>query len=139
MRPWNSSLPVLMKPISESGAREGGREDALRGGGRVVALGDVVLQEPGGAVGPGLARAERAVVRIFHRTGMGRQIDRASCEQRVQLFDLGRVFGCGPGPVDDRAALVQEALAQLERLLLVEQRSCEPLDLALLLCGGYGL
>jgi hypothetical protein len=76
-------------------------------GRRIVALGRIVLQESGGAVGPRLARAERAVVHVFHRTGVGRQIDRARCQQLVQHRDLGRVLlGGGPGPVDDRAALV---------------------------------
>jgi hypothetical protein len=40
------------------------RERALGGGHRIVALGHVVLQEPRGAVGPRLARAERAVVAV---------------------------------------------------------------------------
>jgi hypothetical protein len=41
-------------------------------------------------------------------------------QQLIQLRDLGRVLlGCRPGPVDHRAALVQEPLARLERLLLV--------------------
>ena len=44
----------------------------------------------------------------------------------------------GPGPVDDRAALVQEALARLERLLLVVQRAGELLDLASLLSRRFG-
>jgi len=52
-------------------AAEGIRERALRGGRRVVALGDVVLEEPRGAVGPRLARAERAVVRVY-RVAIGR-------------------------------------------------------------------
>ena len=139
-RPWNSSLPVLMKPTSASSApREGIRERALGGGRRIVALGHVVLQEPGRAVGPRLARAERAVVRVFHRTGVGRLIDRARLEQLVQLRDLGRVLlGRRPGPVDDRAALVHEPLARLERLLLVVQRAGELLDLAPLLRRRLG-
>jgi hypothetical protein len=60
--------------------REGVRECALGGGRRVVALSHVVLQEPAGPVGPRLARAQRAVVRVFHRTGVGREIDRARCQ-----------------------------------------------------------
>ena len=119
--------------------RESSREHALGGGGRIVALGHVVLQEPGRAVGPCLARAERAVVRVFHRTGVGRLIDRARLEQLVQLHGLGRVLlGRRPGPVDDRAALVHEPLARLERLLLVVQRAGELLDLAPLLGRGLG-
>ena len=133
-RPWNSSLPVLMKPTSASSAPEGIRKGALGGGGRVVALGHIVLQEPSGAVGPRLARAERAVVRVFNRPGVGRLIDRARWEQLVQLRDLGRVLlGRRPGPVDHRAALVHEPLPRLERLLLVEQGAGERLDLAPLL------
>ena len=66
-------------------------------------------------------------------------VDRARLEQLVQFRDLGRVLpGRGPGPVDDRAAFVQETLARLERLLLVEQGSCELLDLASLLGRGLG-
>jgi hypothetical protein len=42
------------------------------------------------------------------------------------------------GPVDDRAALVHEPLARLKRLLLVEQRSRELLDLASLLRRRFG-
>jgi hypothetical protein len=39
------------------GTTEGIRERVLGGGGRLLALGHVVIQEPGGAVGPFLARA----------------------------------------------------------------------------------
>ena len=107
--------------------------------GRIVALGHVVLQEPGGAVGPRLARAERAVVRVLHRTGVGGLIDRAGLEQLVQLRDLSRVLlGRRPGPVDDRAALVHEPLARLERLLLLVQRARKLLDLAPLLRRRFG-
>ena len=71
--------------------------------------------------------------------GIGRQIDRTRCQQLVQFLDLGRVLlGRRPRPVDDRAALVQEALARLERLLLVEQRTGERLDLASLLRRRFG-
>ena len=77
-RLWNSSLPEAMNPTSESSAPlkafANARSVAV---GRVVALGHVVLQEPRGAVGPRLARAERAVVRVLHRPGVGRLIDRA--------------------------------------------------------------
>ena len=91
-----------------------------------MALGDVVLEEPRGAVGPSLPRAERAVIRVFHRTGVGREIDRARCQQLVQLRDLGRVlFGRRPGTVDHRTALIHEPLARLKRLLLAEQRARE--------------
>jgi hypothetical protein len=77
------------------------------------------------------ARSEGAVVRVFHRTGVGRLIDRTRLEQPVQLRDLGRVLlGRRPGPVDDRAALIHETLACLERLLLVVQGAGELLDLA---------
>jgi hypothetical protein len=111
--------------------REGVRKDLLGGARRVLALGHVVLQEPRGAVGPGLARAQRAIVRLFRRTGVGRQINRARLEQLVQLRDLGRVLlGRRPGPVDHRATLAHEPLPRLERLLLVEQRAGELLDLA---------
>ena len=139
-RPWNSSLPVLMKPTSESSAPEKAFANARSVAvGRVVALGHVVLEESGRAVGPCLARAERAVVRVFHRTGVGGLIDRARLEQLVQLRDLGRVLlGRRPGPVDHRAALVHEPLARLERLLLVVQRAGELLDLAPLLGRGLG-
>jgi hypothetical protein len=47
------------------------------------------------------------------------------------------LLGRRPGPVDDRAALIQESLARLERLLLVEQRG-ERLDLASLLRRRFG-
>ena len=47
------------------------------------------------------------------------------------------LLGRRPSPVDDRAALVHEPLARLERLLLVEQRLCELLDLASLLRGRF--
>jgi hypothetical protein len=51
---------------------------------------------------------------------IGRQVDRARCQQLIELLDLGRVLlGRRTGPVDDRAALVHEALARLKRLLLV--------------------
>ena len=119
--------------------REGIRERALGGGGRVVALGNVVLQEPRGAVGPSLARAERSVIRVLHRTGVGRLIDRACDQQLVQLLDLSRLLlGGRPGPVDDRAALVHEPLARLKRLLLVVQCSGELLDLATLVRRRFG-
>jgi hypothetical protein len=60
-------------------------------------------------------------------------------EQLVQLRDLGRVLlGGGAGPIDNRAALVQEPLARLERLLLVEQGAGELLDLAPLLRRRFG-
>jgi hypothetical protein len=60
-------------------------------------------------------------------------------EQLIQLCDLGRVLlGRRPRPVDDRAAFVQEPLARLERLLLVEQGARELLDLASLLCRCFG-
>ena len=139
-RLWNSSLPEADEPDQRVlCTAEGIRERALCGGRRIVALGHVVLQEPRGAVGPRLARAERAVVRVFHRTGVGRLIDRARCEQLVQLLDLGRVLlGRRPGPVDDRAALVHEPLARLKRLLLVVQRARELLDLAPLLRRRFG-
>ena len=48
------------------------------------------------------------------------------------------LLGRRPGPVDDRAALVHEPLARLERLLLVEQRARELLDLAPLLRRRFG-
>ena len=48
------------------------------------------------------------------------------------------LLGRRPGPVDDRAALVQEPLARLQRLLLVEQRAGELLDLAPLLRRRFG-
>ena len=48
------------------------------------------------------------------------------------------LLGRRPGPVDDRAALVQEPLARLERLLLVEQGARELLNLAPLLCRRFG-
>ena len=48
------------------------------------------------------------------------------------------LLGRRPGPVDDRAALVHETLARLERLLLVEQRARELLDLAPLLRRRLG-
>jgi hypothetical protein len=121
------------------GTRKRSREGALGGSSCIVALGHVVLKEPGRAVGPRLARAERAVVRVFRRTGVGRQIDRASCEQLVQLLDLGSVLlGRRPGPVDDRAAFLHEPLACLKHLLLVEQGSRELLDLAPLLRRRFG-
>jgi hypothetical protein len=60
-------------------------------------------------------------------------------EQLVELLDLGRVLlGGGAGPVDDRAALVQAPLPSLERLLLVEERACQLLDLASLLRCRFG-
>ena len=43
------------------------------------------------------------------------------------------LLGCCSGPVDDRAALVHEPLPRLQRLLLVEQRARELLDLEPLL------
>jgi hypothetical protein len=48
------------------------------------------------------------------------------------------LLGRRPGPVDHRAAFVQEALARLERLLLVEQDSRKLLDLAPLLRRRFG-
>jgi hypothetical protein len=48
------------------------------------------------------------------------------------------LLGGGAGPVDHRAAFVHETLARLERLLLVEQGSCEFLDLAPLLRRRFG-
>ena len=48
------------------------------------------------------------------------------------------LLGGGPGPIDDRAALVHEPLARLKRLLLVEQRAGELLDLAPLLRRRFG-
>ena len=48
------------------------------------------------------------------------------------------LLGRRPGPVDDRAALVHEPLARLKRLLLVEQRARELLDLASLLRRRFG-
>jgi ribosomal protein S28E/S33 len=94
-------------------------ERALCGGGRIVALCHVVLQESAGAVGPSLARAQGAVVRGFHRTGVACQIDRTRLEQLVQLRDLGRVLlRGGTGPVGDQAAL-EKPLPGLQRLLLL--------------------
>ena len=43
------------------------------------------------------------------------------------------LLGRRAGPVDDRPALVEEPLARLKRLLLVEQGSRKLLDLAALL------
>lgn len=61
------------------------------------------------------------------------------CEQLVQLRDLGRVpLGGGAGPLGDRAALVQEPLVRLERLVLVEQGTGELLDLVSLLHRRLG-
>ena len=139
-RPWNSSLPVAdeadQRVLCTAKAFAKARSVAVAAS---LALGHVVLQEPRRAVGPRLARAERAVVRVLHRTGVGRLIDRACCEQFVQLLDLGRVLlGRRPGPVDHRAALVHEPLARLERLLLVVQRGRELLDLASLLRRRFG-
>jgi hypothetical protein len=48
------------------------------------------------------------------------------------------LLGRRPGPVDDRAALVHEPLARLERLLLVEQGSRKLLDLPSLLRSRFG-
>ena len=48
------------------------------------------------------------------------------------------LLGRRPGPVDDRAALVHEPLPGLERLLLVEQRAGELLDLTSLLGRRFG-
>ena len=80
----NSSLPVAMNPTSESSAPEkafaNARSVAVAA---IVTLRHVVLQEPGGAVGPRLARAQRAVVRVFHCTGVGRLIDCASLQQLI--------------------------------------------------------
>jgi hypothetical protein len=137
-RPWNSSLPDLMKPTSASSAPPKAFANA-----RSVAVAasllssTVVLQEPGGAIGPRLARAERAVIRVFHRAGVGRLVDRAGLKQLVQPRDLGRVLrGCRLRPVHDRAALVHEPLPGLECLLLVVQCAGERLELASLLRRG---
>jgi hypothetical protein len=48
------------------------------------------------------------------------------------------LLGCRPGPVDGRAALVNEPLARLKRLLLVEQGSRKLLDLSSLLRRRFG-
>jgi hypothetical protein len=48
------------------------------------------------------------------------------------------LLGRRPGPVDDRTALVHEPLPGLKRLLLVEQRARELLDLASLLRRRFG-
>jgi hypothetical protein len=48
------------------------------------------------------------------------------------------LLGCRPRPVDDRAALVHQPLAHLERLLLIEQGARKLLDLASLLRRCFG-
>ncbi len=112
------------------GAAERICERLLCSGRRVVALGHVVLKEPDGAVGPRLARAERAVVRVFGRPAIGLLVDRAGSEQLIQPPNLGRILlSRGPGALGDRAALVHQPLPGLERLLLVVQGSRQLLHL----------
>jgi hypothetical protein len=56
---------------------------------------------------------EGAVVRVFHRTGVARLIDRTRCEQFVQLCDLGRVaLGCAA----DRRQSIKDSYVNLHHL-----------------------
>jgi hypothetical protein len=133
-------LPVVMNPTSESSAPEKAVANARSAAVAASLLSaTIVLQESGGAVGPRLARAQRAVVGVFHGTGIGSLVDGARLEQLVQLRDLGRVLlGRRPGPIDHRVALVHKPLARLQRLLLIVQRAGELLDLAPLLRRRFG-